>query len=69
MLINSALNKRESAIPPLLNGLEVLSSTFVELFAEIISKNPDLDGSGISYLLSLLQLVCSSIISVLLARR
>ena len=47
---NSVLNKSKSAIPPLFNGREVLSSASdkVKLFAENFSKNASLDDSGIS---------------------
>ena len=50
--IASVLNKGKSAIPPLLNGLELLSSASDEakLFAENFSKNANLDDSGISLL-------------------
>ena len=49
-IANSALNKCKSAIPPLLNGLEVLSSASdkAQLFAENFSMNSTLDDSGIS---------------------
>ena len=48
-IANSVLNKGESAIPPLFNGLEVLSaaSDKAKLFAENFSKNSNLDVSGI----------------------
>ena len=47
---NSVLSKGKSAIPPLYNGPEVLSSTFdkAKLFAKNFSKNSNLDDSGIS---------------------
>ena len=47
---NSVLNNSKSAIPPLFNGLEVLSSASdkAKLFAENFSKNSNLDDSGIS---------------------
>ena len=47
---NSVLNKDKSAIPPLFNGPEVMSSASykAELFAENVSKNSNLDDSGIS---------------------
>ena len=47
---SSVLNKGKSAIPPLFNGPEVLSSASdkAKLFAENISKNSNLDVSGIS---------------------
>ena len=49
-IANSGLNKGKSAIPPLFNGPEVLSSASnkAKLFAENISKNSNLDDSGIS---------------------
>ena len=44
------LNKGKSALPPLFNGLEMLSSASdkAKLFAENFSKNSNLDDSGIS---------------------
>ena len=47
---NSVLNKGKSAIPPLFNGPEVLSSASdkAKLFAKNFSKNSNLDDSGIS---------------------
>ena len=49
-IANSVLNKGKSAIPPLFNGPEVLSSASekAKLFAEIFSMNSNLDDSGIS---------------------
>ena len=49
-IANSVLNKGKSAILPLFNGPEVLSSASdkAKLFAENISKNSNLDDSGIS---------------------
>ena len=49
-IANSVLNKGKSAIPPLFNGPEVLSSSSdkAKLFAENFYKNSNLDGSGIS---------------------
>ena len=49
-IANSVLNKGKSAIPPLFNGLEVLSSASdkAKLFAENFFKNSNLDDSGIS---------------------
>ena len=46
----SVLNKCKSAIPPLFNGSEVLSSASdkPKLFANNFSKNSNLDDSGIS---------------------
>ena len=47
---SNLLNKGKSAIPPLFNGREVLSSASdkAKLFAENFSKNSDLDNSSIS---------------------
>ena len=49
-IANSVLNKGNSAIPPLFNGPEVLSSASDEakLFAKNFCKNLNLDDSGIS---------------------
>ena len=49
-IANSVLKKGKSAIPPLFNGPEVLSSAFdkAKLFAKNFSKNSNLDDSGIS---------------------
>ena len=49
-IANSVLNKGKSALPPLFNGLEVLSSASdkAKLFAENFSMNFSLDDSGIS---------------------
>ena len=49
-IANSVLNKGKSAIPPLFNGPEVLSSASdkAELFAENFSKNSNLEDSRIS---------------------
>ena len=49
-IVNSVLNKGKSAIPPLFNGAEVLSSASdkAKLFAKNFSKNSNLDYSGIS---------------------
>ena len=49
-MANSDLKKGKSAIPPLFNGQEVLSSASDEakLFAENFCKNSNLDDSGIS---------------------
>ena len=49
-IANSVLNKGKSAIPPLFNGPEVLSSASdkAKLFAKIFSMNSNLDDSGIS---------------------
>ena len=47
---NSVLNKGKSAIPPLFNGPEVLSSASdkTKLFVENFSKSSNLDDSSIS---------------------
>ena len=52
-IANGVLNKGKSAIPPLFNGPEVLSSAFdkAKLIAKSFSKNSNLDDSGISLLL------------------
>ena len=49
-IANSVLNKGKSAIPPLFNGPEVLSSASdkAKLLAENFSKNSNLDDSGIT---------------------
>ena len=49
-IANSVLNKGKSAIPPLFNSPEVLSSApdKAKLFAKNFSKNSNLDDSGIS---------------------
>ena len=49
-IVNSVLNKGKSAIPPLFNGLELLSSASdkAKLFAKNFSKNSNIDDSGIS---------------------
>ena len=49
-IANSILSKGKSAIPPLFNGPNVLSSVSdkAKLFAENFSKNSNLDDSGIS---------------------
>ena len=49
-IANSVLNKGKSAIPPIFNGLEVLSSASdkAKLFAKIFLKNSNLGDSGIS---------------------
>ena len=60
-IANSVLNKGKSAIHPLFNGLELLSSASdkAKLFAENFSKNSDLDDmTEVSfYLFSLLELI------------
>ena len=50
IIANSVLNKGKSAIPPLFNGPEVLSSASdkAKLFATNFLKNSNLDDSGIS---------------------
>ena len=49
-IANSVLNKGKSAIPPLFNGPEVLSSASdkAKLFAKNFSKNSNLNYSGVS---------------------
>ena len=49
-IANSVLNKGKSAIPPLFNGLEVLSSASdkAKFLPEIFSKNSDLDDVSIA---------------------
>ena len=49
-IANSVLNKGKSAVPPLFNGPEVLSSASdkANLFAENFYLNSDLDYSGVS---------------------
>ena len=49
-IANNILDKGKSAIPPLFNGLKVLSSESdqAKLFAEHVSRNSNLDDSGIS---------------------
>ena len=58
-IANSVPNKGTSVIPPLFNGLGLLSSASdkAKLFAENFSKNSDLDDSGISSGISLLELI------------
>ena len=50
-IANSLLNKGKSAIPPLFNGPEVLSSASdkAKFFAENFSLNSNLDDSGVSF--------------------
>ena len=50
LIANNVLRKGKPAIPPLLNGPEVLSSAsdIAKLFAEHFSMNCNLDYSGIS---------------------
>ena len=50
-IANSVLNKGKSAIPPLFNRLELLSSASdkAKLFAKNFSKNSNLDDSDISF--------------------
>ena len=49
-IANSVLNKDKSAVPPLFNGLEVLSSATnkAKSFAKNFSRNSNLDDSGFS---------------------
>ena len=49
-IANSVLNKGKCAIPPLLNGLELLSYACdkAKLFAKNLSKNSNLDDLGVS---------------------
>ena len=49
-IVNRFLNKGKSAVPPLFNGPDVLSSTSdkTKSFAENFSKNSNLDNFGIS---------------------
>ena len=59
-IANSFFSKDKSAIPPVFNRLEVLSSASgkAKLFAKNFSKNSDLGDSGISfYLFSFLELI------------
>ena len=59
-IANSFFNKDKSAIPPVFNRLEVLSSASgkAKLLAKNFSKNSDLGDSGISfYLFSFLELI------------
>ena len=58
-IANSVLNKGKSAIPSLFNGLGVLSSASdkAKLFAENFSLNSNLDDSGISLPVFLLELI------------
>ena len=51
-IVKSVLNKDKSAIPPLLNGQELLPSAYhkEKLFTKNFSKNSNLDNSGISFL-------------------
>ena len=58
-IANSVLNKGKSAIPPLFNSREVLSSASdkAKLFAKNFSENSNHDDSGISLPVSLLELI------------
>ena len=58
-IVNSVLKKFKSAIPPLFNGLKVLSSESdkAKLFAKNFFKNSNLDDSVYLYLFSLLELI------------
>ena len=60
-IANSVLNKGKSAILPLFNRPEVLSSASnkAKLFTKNFSKNLNLDDSGISLPVFPLQLICS----------
>ena len=51
-IANGVLKKGKSAIPPLFNGLEVLSSAYdkSKLFAKCFLETRNLDDSGISLL-------------------
>ena len=54
-ITNIVLNKGKSAIPPIFNGPEVLSSAFdkAKIFQKNFSKNSNLDDSGVSLVKSL----------------
>ena len=58
-IANSVLNKGKSAIPRILNGPEMLSfaSDKAKLFAENFSMSSNLEDSGISLPVSLLELI------------
>ena len=64
-IANSVLNKGKSAIAPLFSNLEVLSSASdkANLFPENFCKNSDLDESGISLPVSLLEGIWSRLYS------
>ena len=73
MANNSVLNKSKSAILPLFNSLDMLSSASdkAKLFAKIFSKNSNLDDSGISLPVDCVLVVilknCESELSYILA--
>ena len=58
-ITNSVLSKSKSAIPPLFNGPEVMSSKSdkAKLVAENFSKNSNFDDSCISLLFSPVELI------------
>ena len=58
-IANSVLNKGKSAVSPLFNGPEVLSSASdkAKLFAKNFHRNSNFDDSDIFYLFSLLELI------------
>ena len=58
-IAGGVLSKGKSAAPPLFNSSEVLSSASdkAKLFAENFSKNSNLDDSGISLPVFLLELI------------
>ena len=58
-IANSVINKGKSAIPPVFNGPQVLSSAShkAKLFPENFSKNSNLDTQVSIYLFSLLELI------------
>ena len=58
-IANSVLNKAKSAVSPLFNGPEVLSSASdkAKLFAKNFHRNSNFDDSDIFYLFSLLELI------------
>ena len=63
-IANSVLSKGKSAIPPLFNGPEVLSSASdkAKLFTKSFSKNSNLDGSCIPLHVFPLELISNCII-------
>ena len=58
-IANIVLNKGKSAVSPLFNGPEVLSSASdkAKLFAKKFHRNSNFDDSDIFYLFSLLELI------------
>ena len=58
-IANSVPNKGKSAVSPLFNGPEVLSSASdkAKLFAKNFHRNSNFDDSDIFYLFSLLELI------------